>query len=214
MIWTTAASGQTIECKSIVNPLDRLHCYDTSTPPTKSLPDAFSRLVISILDTPAAAAAIVAAVLALISGIAGPVVQLRIGRRQAEVGQQAAAASQTAADASMLTARNVGNREIARLRISWIDKVRDVLSEYHAMLMSEEGFTGDAHQKLLQLGTQLDLLLNQDEIRQKALWDIADKIFRTDNLEARRAMDKDLIKAGRVVFDGEWTKIKAEMRGQ
>jgi hypothetical protein len=32
--------------------------------------------------------------------------------------------------------------------------------------------------------------------------------------EARRNMDEALIAAGRPVFDGEWKKIKAEMKGE
>jgi hypothetical protein len=36
----------------------------------------------------------------------------------------------------------------------------------------------------------------------------------TDDFEARRNMDEALIAAGRPVFDGEWKKIKAEMKGE
>jgi hypothetical protein len=205
-----------LDCKSVVEPLARLQCYDVAavTLKTKSLREELSQTGISILETPAAAAAIVAAILALISGIAGPIVQLKIGRRQAEVAREVARASQLSAEASMLTARNAGNREIARLRMGWIDKVRDVLSNYHAILMHQKAAKGDLQQKLLDLGTQLDLLLDQNDKLQKALWDVADKIFKTDDIGARRNMDTDLIAAGRAVFDGEWKKIKAEMKGE
>jgi hypothetical protein len=190
MAWAVPTTAQTIDCKSIVSPLDRLHCFDAaSTPGARSWRDELS----SILQTPATAVAALAAIFALISGVVGPSVQLMIGR------------GQTAANASALTAMNVGNREIARLRIGWIDKVRDVLSEYHAILMSDAEPDADeeVHLKLLQLGTQLDLLLNPDDKLQKALWDVADAIFKTEDFEARRRMDPDLMAAGRNVFNGE-----------
>jgi type II secretory pathway pseudopilin PulG len=69
-----------------------------------------------ILHSPPAVAAIFAAILALVSGVWGPYVQYRIGKRQA-------AASKQAADAAMLMAQNAGSREIARLRLAWIDKL-------------------------------------------------------------------------------------------
>jgi len=161
-----------------------------------------------VLDNPSATVAVVAAALAFVSGVLGPLVQLLIGRRQAK-------AAQTSANAAMLAARNAGYREIARLRMEWMSKLRDTLAEYHSMLMSLDGDEKTAaSQKLSELGTQLDLLLNQKDTRQKALWDVADKIFKLENIDERQAMDKDLIEAGREVFKGEWEKVKAEMRGE
>src|SRR3569832_984918 len=110
-----------------------------------------------ILDNPSATVAVVAAALAYVSGVLGPLVQRSFGKRQA-------AAAQTSADAAMLAARNAGYREIARLRMEWISKLRDTLAEYHAMLMSlDEKEKDGARQKLSELGTQLDLLLNQND---------------------------------------------------
>ncbi len=48
-------------------------------------------------------------------------------------------------------------------------------------------------QKLSQLGTEIDLLLSQEDKLQKALWDVTEKIFNCDKLEEREAMDKDMI---------------------
>jgi hypothetical protein len=204
LIWAFPVTAQTIDCKSIVSPLERLHCFDAST--TAPGPKSVWGVVETILETPATAAAIFAAALAFISGVLGPWVQRSIARGQIAVAQQAAQASQTAADASMLTARNVGNREIARLR--------DVLSEYHAILMNDQAPDAQTHRRLLQLGTELDLLLNPEDQVQKRLWDIADEIFKSDDFEARKNRDADLMAAGRAVFNGEWRKIKAEMRGE
>lgn len=206
-------------CKEFVEPLVRLKCYDEAVSKKKI---TFHDIAFEILESPPAIAAIAAALLALISGISGPLVQLKIGKRQAAAAQAsanastiAANASSLAARASMLTAQNAGNREIARMRLAWMDKLRDVLSEYHSILMSTDDATiPEAEQKLSQLGTQIDLLLNQDDKIQKALWDVADKIFNLKTKEARQALDDPLIKAGRAVFKAEWEKIKAEMRGE
>jgi hypothetical protein len=193
-------------CASFENPLVRLKCYDdvAKSPNVATIRGVF----FEIIESPPAVAAIVAALLALISGIAGPLVQLSIGKRQAK-------AAQTSSDAAMLTAKNAGNREIARLRISWMDKLRDTLAEYHSILMSQKDTeTKENTQKLSQLGTQLDLLLNQDDRIQKDLWDIADKIYQARSLLERQSYDADLIKAGRAVFKAEWEKIKEEMQGE
>lgn len=161
-----------------------------------------------IIHSPAAVAAIIAAVLAFLSGVLGPLVQLSIGRRQARSAQQAA-------DAAMLTAENAGSREIARMRLAWMDKLRDSLSEYHAILMSmEDSDYNKMAQQLSHLGTQLDLLLNQSDKAQKALWDVAERIYNANTREERQSLDKELIEAGRAVFKAEWEKIKAEMRGE
>lgn len=167
-----------------------------------------------VLANPAAGVAAVAALFALISGVLAPFVQWRVGRRQA-------IASQTSAEASMLSARTAGNREIAKLRMSWMDKLRDTLSEYHAILMSmkdeeadKELLSDEVSQKLSQLGTQLDLLLNQRDPAQKKLWDVSDKIYRVETRAERRALDDDLVAAGREVLKGEWEKVKREMSGE
>ena len=199
-------------CKEIADPIVRLNCYDGLAAKNQiTLHD----VVFEILESPAALAAIAAALLALISGITGPIVQLKIGKRQAAAAQASANASTIAANASMLTAQNAGNREIARMRLAWMDRLRDILSEYHSILMStEDDAIPGAAQKLSQLGTQIDLLLNRDDKIQKQLWDIADQIYNAVTIEARQSFDEALIKAGRAVFKAEWEKIKAEMRGE
>ena len=165
-------------------------------------------IVQRIAENPAATVAIISAGLAFMSALLGPWVQLKIGTRQA-------AAAQTAANAAMQSARNAGNREVARLRMEWMARLRDTLSEYHSILMSLDGDKREeAAQKLSELGTQLDLLLNQNDKMQKALWDVTDAIWQLDDLQERQALDKPLIEAGRAVLKAEWEKVKAEMRGE
>jgi hypothetical protein len=92
------AFAQTPDCKSISNPLERLHCYDgraeAPSPPIQVQPshliDSIKSIGISIIHSPPAVAAIVAAFLAFLSGVLGPSVQLRIGKLQSAVAQRAA----------------------------------------------------------------------------------------------------------------------------
>ncbi len=156
-----------------------------------------------ILSDGKTAVAVVAAATTLLS----LTVQLAVGTRQA-------AASQTAANASMLTARNAGTRAISTMRLSWLERLRKTLSEYHSILMTTDEESSESDKRRLSdLGTHLDLMLNQDEADQKRLWDISDKIFNLPKLEDREALDKDLIIAGREVLKNEWEKIKREQRG-
>jgi len=59
------------------------------------------------------------------------------------VGLHQARASRIAAHAAMLTAKSSGNRDVASMRIKWVEKLREVLSEYHSILMSVEKFTDE-----------------------------------------------------------------------
>lgn len=164
-------------------------------------------ILTQIINSPAAVAAIVAAILAFISGVLGPLVQLSIGRRQA-------AASKQAADAAMLTAKNTGSREIARMRLAWMDKLRDTVSEFHSILMSMDDDDQEKEEReLSRLGTEIDLLLNRNDAVQKALWDITDKIYNAPTRTERQSFDEELVKAGRAVLKSEWERIKSEMRG-
>jgi hypothetical protein len=122
---------------------------------------------------------------------------------------------QRVADAAMLTAQNAGSREIARLRLAWIDKLRDTVSEFHSILMIRDDVDQTKlAEKLSLLGTQLDLLLNRDDKAQKELWDVTDKIYNSQSRDERQSFDAELVKAGRAVLKSEWEKIKAEMRGE
>jgi hypothetical protein len=69
------------------------------------------------------------------------------------------------------------------------------------------------YRKVFELGTHLDLMLNLDEPEQKALWDLADRMFRTKDKVERVRMDSELMVAGRVVLKKEGLKIKLEQQG-
>ncbi|MFB6418973.1 hypothetical protein [Bradyrhizobium tunisiense] len=67
-------------------------------------------------------------------------------------------------------------------------------------------------EKLVLLGTQLDLLLNKDDAVQRILWNITDEIYNLEESEDRQALDGPLMDAGRAVLKGEREKVKREMR--
>lgn len=167
------------------------------------------KIALVVLANPAAGVAAVAALFAFVSGILAPFVQWRVGRRQG-------IASQTSADAAMLTAKTVGNREVAKLRMGWMDSLRITLSKYHSILMS----SGDARavdddiRELSRLGTELDLLLNRKDKLQNDLWEVCDKIYNFKTQAERQNMDRELVEKGRAVLKGEWEKVKREMRGE
>jgi hypothetical protein len=154
-----------------------------------------------------------AAVVAAIAAFCSLGVQLLVGSRQATIGSRQAEASRISAEAAMLTAKRGGNHDIASMRIRWVEELRGVLSDYHSRLMTREKFEGEDKSLMSNLGTKIDLMLNPNEADQKALWDIADEIYETADLEKRRGRDKEMMAAARVVLKNEWEKIKRELRG-
>lgn len=178
-----------------------------------------------IIDSPPAAAAILAAILAFIGGIGGPLATLLIGYRQSSVAQIQANAAATSANAAKITTKSTGNRALATIRLQWLDALRTTLSEYHSILMSaadddelkkskegREKLEAD-ERRLAFLGTQIDLLLNQEKPLQYALWQVSDKIIKLPSKQERQQFDQELVKAARAVLDFEWRKIKREMLG-
>lgn len=143
-------------------------------------------------------------------GMTGAIVALIIGWRQGTASKLSAQAAKASAEAANQTARAAGNRAIATMRLQWVQDLRKILSEYHSVLLSYESAD---YRKVSELGTQLDLMLNLEEPEQKALWEIADKIFKTKDKDARVAMDAELMAAGRTVLKKEWKTIKNEQRG-
>jgi len=77
-------------------------------------------------------------------------VQLYVGHRQSE-------AALKAADAALMNAQSAGRHTVAEFRQSWMDKVIDALSDYHAILMSvddDHSLSPDDHMKLTALWTR------------------------------------------------------------
>ncbi|MGY3149347.1 transposase-like protein [Bradyrhizobium sp. USDA 3397] len=163
-----------------------------------------------IKGNPAAAVAAVAAVFAFIAGVLGPLVQWRIGRRQA-------IASQTSAEASMLTARTAGAREIAKLRMSWMEELRQSLCEYHAILMSTEDgeeLKAEDVRTLSRPPGHTAGLAAQSQGSTAATFVGNSRQTLQARLPVRKArLRRALVEAGRDVLKEEWEKVKREMRG-
>ena len=65
--------------------------------------------------------------------------------------------------------------------MEWMEKLRDTLSEFNSILMIKENVDKEKDAvKLSHLGTEIDLLLNQQDEVQKVLWDITDKIYKCE----------------------------------
>jgi hypothetical protein len=168
--------------------------------------EAFLANMFSDSRTTAAVLSAFAVVLSAIFAFGSLAVQLFVGARQAD-------ASRISAEAAMLTAKRGANHDIASMRIKWVEELRSVLSESHSMLMTREKFEDADRRQLSNLETKLDLMMNLNEADQKALWDLADKIYFTEDLEKRRELDLEMMDAARVVLKNEWEKIKRELRG-
>src|SRR3954471_17781162 len=81
-------------------------------------------------------ATLIAAGLAFVVGLSGTGVAGVIGWRQGTSSRLAAQAAITAAEASTLTARAAGDREIAKMRLEWLRDLRNLLAQYHSTLLS------------------------------------------------------------------------------
>lgn len=164
---------------------------------------------------------IAAVAVTLIVGLSASTVALIIGWRQGTSSRLAAQAAIKSADASLLTARISGHREVARLRMNWMESLRTTLAKYHSMLMTTGDDTPDGSspiseedaRELSRLGTELDLLLNRSDTLQNELWLCSDKIYNLVTRDDRQALDLELMEKGRAVLKAEWEKVKAEMRG-
>jgi hypothetical protein len=159
------------------------------------------------MDQPTAT--LIAAGTTFLVGMTAALTALMIGWRQGTASRFSAEAAKSSAEAATLTARASGDREIAKMRLEWLRDLRNLLAEYHSTLLD---YKDADYRKAAELGTHLDLMLNQQEPVQKELWDVADEIFH--NPDKRTELDKRLVEAGRAVLKNEWNKIKDELRAR
>ena len=154
--------------------------------------------------TISALAATAAAVGAL--SIAG--VQLYVGHRQSE-------AALKAAEAALMNAQGAGRHTVAVFRQSWMDKVIDALSDYHAILMSvgdRHSLSPDEHMKLTALWTRLELLLNPDEADAVSLLKLADAARLSKTTAERDNNARDMVQLARNLLKTEWVTIQIELQ--
>ncbi len=158
-------------------------------------------------------ATVLAGLVTLTVGLIASAVTLCIGWRQTTAASKAADAAKDSARAALSTAHASGDRAIATMRLEWVSDLRKTIAEYHSILMTASTLDPPARQKLSELGTRLDLMLNTDNDAQRELWTILDNVINTDAVENRQKFDEPLMRAGRKVMKDEWERIKREMRG-
>ena len=134
-------------------------------------------------------------------------VQLYVGHRQSK-------AALKAANAALTNAQNAGRHKVAEFRQSWIDKVIDALSDYHAILMSigdGHSLSPDDHRKLTALWTRLELL-NPDESDAVALLKLADAARQSETAAVRDSNARDMVQLARSIVKTEWVRIQTELQ--
>ena len=135
-------------------------------------------------------------------------VRLYVGHRQSK-------AALKAANAALTNAQNAGRHKVAEFRQSWIDKVIDALSDYHAILMSigdGHSLSSDDHRKLTALWTRLELLLNPDESDAVALLKLADAARQSETAAVRDSNARDMVQLARSIVKTEWVRIQTELQ--
>lgn len=135
-------------------------------------------------------------------------VQLYVGHRQSK-------AALKAANAALTNAQSAGRHKVAEFRQSWIDKVIDAFSDYHAILMSigdGHSLSSDDHRKLTALWTRLELLLNPDESDAVALLKLADAARQSETAAARDSNARDMVQLARSIVKTEWVRIQTELQ--
>ena len=104
---------------------------------------------------------------------------------------------------------------MAVFRQSWIDKVIDALSDYHAILMSigdGHSLSPDDHRKLTALWTRLELLLNPDEADAVSLLKLADAARQSETAAERDSNARNMVQLARNLVKTEWIKIQIELQ--
>src|SRR4029078_13116370 len=145
---------------------------------------------------------------AAVGAFSGAGVQLYVGHRQSK-------AALKAANAALTNAQNAGRHKVAEFRQSWIDKVIDALSDYHAILMSigdGHSLSSDDHRKLTALWTRLELLLNPDESDAVALLKLADAARQSETAAVRDSNARDMVQLARSIVKTEWVRIQTELQ--
>ena len=142
-----------------------------------------------------------------------PIVQVMIGFKQARIAKSSAEAAKLSAEAALRNSRNAGIQLIASSRQKWIDNLRDTLSEFHSITMTENEYPypKEVDRKLSLLGTRVELLLNPGEDSSKRVLELINKIYNAENIEERESLDLEFVAAGQAILKAEWDRVKRDL---
>ena len=103
--------------------------------------------------------------------------------------------------------------EIAKFRESWINNLRDTLSEFqsYAMLPNSKPHL---EQKFYELGTKIELLSNRDEEPFKRLNKIMYKMLDASegDINVKYSTNAEFVKVCQDILKIEWDRIKTDLR--
>ena len=142
-----------------------------------------------------------------------PIVQIIIGFKQARIAKFSAEAAKLSAEAALQNSRNTGIQLIAGSRQNWIDNLRDTLSEFHSITLTENEYPypKEIDRKLSMLGTKVELLLNPREDSSKLILSLINRIYDAKNIEERESLDLEFIAAGQAILKNEWDRVKRKL---
>jgi hypothetical protein len=135
-------------------------------------------------------------------------VQLYVGHRQSK-------AALKAANADLTNAQSAGRHKVAEFRQSWIDKVIDALSDYHAILISigdGHSLSPDDHRKLTAFVDTPGAFIDPDESDAVALLKLADAARQSETAAERDSNARHMVQLARNLVKTEWIRIQTELQ--
>jgi hypothetical protein len=151
-----------------------------------------------------------AAAFAAAGAFALAAIQFYIGYRQSK-------AALRSAEAAMLSAKNAGRHRVAEFRQAWIYKVIDALRDHHSILMNKPAGhrpTAEENKALTASRTQLEILLNPNEVDHIALLQKIDEIDQSTTATEQVAKAAEMLITARMLLKQEWVRLKEELQNE
>ena len=142
-----------------------------------------------------------------------PIVQIMVGFKQARIAKSSAEAAKLSAEAALRNSRNTGVQLIAASRQKWIDNLRDTLSEFHSITLTENEYPypKEVDRKLSMLGTKVELLLNPNEDSSKQILGLINRIYDSKSISERESLDLEFVAAAQAILKTEWDRVKRDL---
>ena len=150
---------------------------------------------------------------ALAAVLIAPVVQIAIGFKQASVANISAEAAMKSAQAAFDNVQIYCIQTICISRQKWIDLLRDTLSEFHSIVITENEYPypKEVDRQLSMLGTKIELLLNPSEVESQKIVNLIHEIYDIENMNERESLDSKFVAAAQIVLRKEWDRIKTDL---